>query len=113
MTWRVPTVGLHVSGVGVGRAVKARRDGAEKARLAVVLCVIGVALNRRFRSTNLSRQETSSRAGLLARITCARLARSTTVRLRPSRFFSSAFLTTGTMRPQSRATAMPMLTCLR
>ena len=33
-------------------------------------------------------------------------------RLRPSRFFSSAFLMTGTIRPQSSATAMPMLTSL-
>ena len=45
VTWLVPTVGLPVSGVGLVLAVKARREGAERARLAVVLCVIGVALS--------------------------------------------------------------------
>src|SRR5205823_956952 len=42
----------------------------------------------------------------------ARFARSATARLSPSRFRSSAFLTTGTMSPQSSATAMPTLTSL-
>ncbi len=37
----------------------------------------------------------------------ARSARSLTAFAMPRRFFSSAFRTTGTMRPQSRATAIP------
>ena len=36
-------------------------------------------------------------------------ARSSIARLRPSRFFSSAFLITGTISPWSSATAMPRL----
>ncbi len=39
----------------------------------------------------------------------ARSATSAMARLRPSRFFSSAFLTTGTISPSSSATAMPRL----
>ena len=51
---------------------------------------------------------TSSGLSCLAR---ARSARSAIALLRPSRFFSSAFLMTGTISPQSSATAMPTLTC--
>ena len=47
---------------------------------------------------------TSSTLSFLAR---ARSARSFTARARPRTFFSSALWITGTMRPQSRATAMP------
>ena len=39
----------------------------------------------------------------------ARAARSSIARLSPSRFFSSAFLMTGTISPWSSATAMPRL----
>jgi len=53
--------------------------------------------------------DTSSGFSCLAR---ARLARSATARLMPTRFFSSACLTTGTISPQSSATAMPMLISL-
>ena len=42
----------------------------------------------------------------------ARSARSFIARWMPSRFFSSAFFTTGTIRPHSRATAMPILMSL-
>jgi hypothetical protein len=53
---------------------------------------------------------TSAGASFLAR---ARAARSFSVRVIPERERSSARLITGTMRPQSSATATPMLYCLR
>ncbi len=53
---------------------------------------------------------TSSTLSFLAR---ARSARSAVARARPSTFFSSALWITGTIRPQSSATAMPRLTSLR
>jgi hypothetical protein len=49
---------------------------------------------------------TSSTLQLLVR---ARSARSFTARARPSTFFSSALRMTGTIRPQSSATAIPRL----
>ena len=52
---------------------------------------------------------TSSTLSFFAR---ARSARSFTARARPSTFFSSAWWMTGTIRPQSRATATPRLTSL-
>jgi len=45
VTWLVPTLGLPVSAVGLMLAIRGRRVHAERARVATVLCTIGVALS--------------------------------------------------------------------
>ena len=45
VTWLVPTLGLPISLVGLALAIRSRRAGAERARIASVLCASGVALS--------------------------------------------------------------------
>jgi len=45
VTWLVPTLGLPVSGIGLVLAVRGRMAGAERAGVATVLCVVGLALS--------------------------------------------------------------------